>query len=124
MSTQVNLGASYLVHDGWARFIRPDADEAAKVRAGRWASLLSLLAGALLSLTLTSAGQAFNLLLLLGAGTGGSSSCAGFGGAFPPAPKSWPWPYHWWLLRISHGSTTVWVGGPWQTGPSLWLEAS
>ena len=23
MSTQVNLGASYLVHDGWARFIRP-----------------------------------------------------------------------------------------------------
>ncbi len=71
MSTQVNLGASYLVHDGWARFIRPDADEAAKVRAGRWASLLSLLAGALLSLTLTSAGQAFNLLLLLGAGTGG-----------------------------------------------------
>jgi Na+/proline symporter len=71
MSTQVNLGASYLVHDGWARFIRPDADEAAKVRAGRWASLLSLLAGALLSLSLTSAAQAFNLLLLLGAGTGG-----------------------------------------------------
>lgn len=71
MSTQVNLGASYLVHDGWARFIRPDANEAAKVRAGRWASLLSLLAGALLSLSLTSAAQAFNLLLLLGAGTGG-----------------------------------------------------
>lgn len=71
MSTQVNLGASYLVHDGWARFIRPDANEAAKVRAGRWASLLSLLAGALLSLSLTSAVQAFNLLLLLGAGTGG-----------------------------------------------------
>jgi Na+/proline symporter len=61
MSTQVNLGASYLVHDGWARFIRPDANEAAKVRAGRWASLLSLLAGALLSLSLTSAAQAFNL---------------------------------------------------------------
>ena len=71
MSTQVNLGASYLVHDGWARFIRPDADEAAKVRAGRWASVLSLVAGALLSLSLTSAAQAFNLLLLLGAGTGG-----------------------------------------------------
>ena len=71
MSTQVNLGASYLVHDGWARFIRPDATDAQKVTAGRWASLLSLLAGALLSLTLTSASQAFNLLLLLGAGTGG-----------------------------------------------------
>ena len=71
MSTQVNLGASYLVHDGWARFIRPEATEQQKVVAGRWASLLSLLAGALLSLTLTSASQAFNLLLLLGAGTGG-----------------------------------------------------
>jgi len=71
MSTQVNLGASYLVHDGWARFIRPYASESQKVSAGRWASLLSLLAGALLSLTLTSASQAFNLLLLLGAGTGG-----------------------------------------------------
>lgn len=71
MSTQVNLGASYLVHDGWARFVRPHATEAEKVRAGRWASLLSLLAGALLSLSLTSAAQAFNLLLLLGAGTGG-----------------------------------------------------
>ena len=71
MSTQVNLGASYLVHDGWARFIRPNASESQKVAAGRWASLLSLLAGAMLSLTLTSASQAFNLLLLLGAGTGG-----------------------------------------------------
>lgn len=71
MSTQVNLGASYLVHDGWVRFFRPDATEAQKVTAGRWASLLSLLAGALLSLSLTSAAQAFNLLLLLGAGTGG-----------------------------------------------------
>ena len=71
MSTQVNLGASYLVHDGWVRFFRPQATEKEKVAAGRWASLLSLLAGALLSLSLTSAAQAFNLLLLLGAGTGG-----------------------------------------------------
>ena len=71
MSTQVNLGASYLVHDGWARFIRPDATEGEKVRAGRWASVLSLSFGALLSLTLQSASQAFGLLLLLGAGTGG-----------------------------------------------------
>jgi len=71
MSTQVNLGASYLVHDVWVRFFRPDVSEAGKVSAGRWATILSLLAGASLSLTLTSAVQAFNLLLLLGAGTGG-----------------------------------------------------
>ena len=71
MSTQVNLGASYLVHDLWGRFIRPEATEAQKVAAGRWATVISLLTGALLSLSLTSAVQAFNLLLLLGAGTGG-----------------------------------------------------
>ena len=71
MSTQVNLGASYLVNDVWVRFLRPGATEQQKVGAGRWATILSLLAGAALSLTLTSAGQAFNLLLLLGAGTGG-----------------------------------------------------
>lgn len=71
MSTQVNLGASYLVHDFWARFIRPGATEADCVRAGRWATVLSLAAGATLSLALTSASQAFQLLLLLGAGTGG-----------------------------------------------------
>jgi len=71
MSTQVNLGASYLVNDLWVRFIRPEATEPEKVAAGRWATVISLLTGALLSLTLTSAGQAFNLLLLLGAGTGG-----------------------------------------------------
>ena len=71
MSTQVNLGASYLVNDLWCRFIHTDATESQKVAAGRWATVISLLTGALLSLTLTSAGQAFNLLLLLGAGTGG-----------------------------------------------------
>ena len=71
MSTQVNLGASYLVNDVWVRFLRPGATEQQKVGAGRWATVLSLMAGAALSLTLTSAGQAFNLLLLLGAGTGG-----------------------------------------------------
>ena len=71
MSTQVNLGASYLVNDVWVRFLRPNATERQKVGAGRWATILSLVAGAALSLTLNSAGQAFNLLLLLGAGTGG-----------------------------------------------------
>ena len=71
MSTQVNLGASYLVHDVWVRFVRPDATGAQRVKAGRLATVLSLTAGATLSLALTSAGQAFNLLLLLGAGTGG-----------------------------------------------------
>jgi solute:Na+ symporter, SSS family len=71
MSTQLNLGASYLVHDFYGRFVKPDASERERVRAGQIATALSLFLGAGLGLTLTDAGQAFNLLLLLGAGTGG-----------------------------------------------------
>tara|TARA_B100000963_G_scaffold318602_1_gene299840 strand:- start:80 stop:1843 length:1764 start_codon:yes stop_codon:yes gene_type:complete len=71
MSTQLNLGASYLVNDFWVRFIRPNATDAQQVRAGRLATVVSLLLGSGLGLLLTDAGQAFNLLLLIGAGTGG-----------------------------------------------------
>jgi len=71
MSTQLNLGASYLVNDFWVRFIRPDATDAEQVRAGRLATVVSLILGSGLGLLLTDAGQAFNLLLLIGAGTGG-----------------------------------------------------
>ena len=71
MSTQLNLGASYLVNDFWVRFIQPDATDAEQVRAGRLATVVSLILGSGLGLLLTDAGQAFNLLLLIGAGTGG-----------------------------------------------------
>ncbi|MGB0249633.1 MAG: sodium:solute symporter family protein, partial [Flavobacteriales bacterium] len=71
MSTQLNLGASYLVNDFWVRFIRPEATDAEQVRAGRLATVVSLMLGSGLGLLLTDAGQAFNLLLLIGAGTGG-----------------------------------------------------
>ena len=71
MSTQLNLGASYLVNDFWVRFIRPDATDVEQVRAGRLATVFSLILGSGLGLLLTDAGQAFNLLLLIGAGTGG-----------------------------------------------------
>ncbi|MDA0728109.1 MAG: Na+:solute symporter [Bacteroidetes bacterium] len=71
MSTQLNLGASYLVHDFYGRFIRPEATERQRVVAGQLATGFSLVLGAGLGLSLTDAGQAFNLLLLLGAGTGG-----------------------------------------------------
>jgi Na+/proline symporter len=71
MSTQLNLGASYIVHDFWGRFIRPEASERARVRAGQVATAISLVLGAGLGLMLRDAGQAFQLLLLIGAGTGG-----------------------------------------------------
>ena len=71
MSTQLNLGASYLVHDFYGRFVKPEASERERVVAGQLATGVSLLLGAGLGLILTDASQAFNLLLLLGAGTGG-----------------------------------------------------
>jgi Na+/proline symporter len=70
MSTQLNLGASYLVNDFYHRFIRPDASEKQLVQAGRLFTVLSIILGAGLGLLLTSAGQAFTLLLMIGAGTG------------------------------------------------------
>ena len=70
MSTQLNLGASYLVNDLYKRFIKPEANEKELVGVGRLFSVLSMLLGLGLGLVLTDATQAFNILLLLGAGTG------------------------------------------------------
>ncbi|MEL6676821.1 MAG: sodium:solute symporter family protein [Bacteroidota bacterium] len=70
MSTQLNLGASYLVNDFYQRFINPEADQKTLVRMGQLFTLVSAMLGLGLGLVLTDATQAFNLLLLLGAGTG------------------------------------------------------
>jgi len=70
MSTQLNLGASYLVNDFYHRFIKPDSSEKHLVNVGRLFTVLSIILGGGLGLFLTSAGQAFTLLLMIGAGTG------------------------------------------------------
>ncbi|MDP6339724.1 MAG: Na+:solute symporter [Candidatus Marinimicrobia bacterium] len=70
MSTQLNLGASYLVNDFYHRFIKQEASEKELVTAGRLFTVVSIILGGGLGLLLTSAGQAFTLLLMIGAGTG------------------------------------------------------
>jgi Na+/proline symporter len=70
MSTQLNLGASYLVNDFYYRFINKTASEKQLVKVGRLFTLISIIMGAGLGLMLKSAGQAFDLLLMIGAGTG------------------------------------------------------
>ena len=70
MSTQLNLGASYLVNDFYKRFINKSANEQQLVSAGRLFTIVSVCLGAGLGLTLTDASQAFELLLMIGAGTG------------------------------------------------------
>ena len=70
MSTQLNLGASYLVNDFYYRFIRPDCSKKELVNVARIFTVVTIILGASLGLILKSAGQAFNLLLMIGAGTG------------------------------------------------------
>jgi len=70
MSTQLNLGASYFVNDLYHRFLKPNALEDELVLVGRLFTALSIILGAGLGLVLTNAGQAFELLLMIGAGTG------------------------------------------------------
>ncbi|MBL0890528.1 MAG: Na+:solute symporter, partial [Gemmatimonadaceae bacterium] len=68
--THLNWGSSYLVHDFYRRFVKTDATEAHYVNAGRVSTVLLYVVAALLSLTMSSAQQAFQVLLSIGAGTG------------------------------------------------------
>lgn len=70
LSTQLNLGSSYLVNDFYKRFVRPAAPERELVLAGRVAIVLLMLGSALLGLWLSSALQVFDIILQIGAGTG------------------------------------------------------
>lgn len=70
LSTQVNVGASYLSQDFWHRFIKPNAPERTHARTGRYATVIVLVLGSLVALTLNNAGQIFTITLAIGAGTG------------------------------------------------------
>jgi Na+/proline symporter len=70
ISTHLNWGASYVTHDVYRRFVRPDASERQLVRVGRLTTVLLMGAAALLALLLENALQAFQILLQIGAGTG------------------------------------------------------
>ncbi|MFO7724958.1 MAG: sodium:solute symporter family protein [Oceanipulchritudo sp.] len=71
ISTHLNWGSSYLVHDFYSRFIRPDAPEKELVQVGRVSTLLLMvISGSFALFLLRDATQAFNILLLSGAGTG------------------------------------------------------
>ncbi len=68
--THLNWGSSYLVHDFYRRFVRKDAPDSHYVNAGRVSTVILYVVAALLSLTMSSAQQAFQVLLSIGAGTG------------------------------------------------------
>jgi SSS family solute:Na+ symporter len=68
--THLNWGASYLVHDFYRRFIRPEAPEKHYVLAGRLATVLLFVCSSALVFALDTAKDSFNLILQVGAGTG------------------------------------------------------
>lgn len=68
--THLNWGASYLVHDFYRRFMVKDGTESHYVNAGRACTVLIYVFAATLSYYMTSAQQAFQVLLSIGAGTG------------------------------------------------------
>lgn len=70
MTTHLNWGSSYLIHDFWRRFIDPKATDASCIRNSRILTvILTALAMGTLSL-LDTAKSAFDLMLSIGAGTG------------------------------------------------------
>ncbi len=70
ISTHLNWGTSYLVHDVYRRFIAADRDEKHYVMMGRIITALLMLVASLLTFVLDSARASFELLMSVGAGTG------------------------------------------------------
>jgi Na+/proline symporter len=68
--THLNWGASYMVHDFYRRFINRTASEHHYVLAGRISTVLLFVVSSAIVFFLKTAQEAFNLLLLIGAGTG------------------------------------------------------
>ena len=70
ISTHLNWGSSYIANDFYKRFLNPAATEKDLVRVGRISTVLLMILAALLALQFESALDAFNVILLIGAGTG------------------------------------------------------
>ena len=71
IGTHLNWGASYVVNDFYKRFVNKSASEKKLVATARLTTVLLMVLSGLIALTvMENAGQAFNILLLTGAGSG------------------------------------------------------
>ena len=70
ISTHLNWGSSYIANDFYKRFINKEATEKELVNLGRISTIVLMVLAAFLALRLESALDAFNIILLIGAGTG------------------------------------------------------
>lgn len=137
MSTHLNWGTSYLVHDLYRRFLRPGEPERHYVAAGRVVTAGLMIAAALLTFVLDTARTGFELLLSIGAGTGllyllrwfwwrvnAWSEIAAMAGSFLVAASLFvaarsgaAVPAHVALLITVAITTVIWVGVTLLTGP-------
>src|ERR1051325_1421376 len=71
IATQLNWGASYLVSDFYRRFIKREADDKHYVVMSRVATVVLVIASALVSVLLADIRSGWQVVLEVGAGTGG-----------------------------------------------------
>lgn len=71
ISTHLNWGSSYIVNDFYGRYIEQNASEEKLVLVGRISTVLLMLLASIVALYgLSNAKEAFDIILLVGAGTG------------------------------------------------------
>ena len=70
VSTSINWGASYLTNDLYLRFIKPDATQSELVTAGRIASVLVTVLGAVAAFFSEDIRSVFRLVIAIGTGPG------------------------------------------------------
>ncbi len=70
IGTQLNLGASYLTNDLYRRFVNRRASDAHYVVVSRWMTVVAMILAAVLTLFMTSVGEAWKYMLTLTAGVG------------------------------------------------------
>ena len=70
VSTSVNWGASYLTHDLYQRFIRPEAKGGELLLVGQLTTVLLLVLGVITALISDSIGTVFRLVIAIGSGPG------------------------------------------------------
>lgn len=70
VAAHLNMGSSYVVNDFYRRFVRPQATERELIWAARVMTVVFMVLACLVAPLLTSAKTAFDLMLLIGAGSG------------------------------------------------------
>jgi len=70
ISTQLNLGSSYVVNDFYIRFIKKNADQKHYVLVSRIVTVVLLIISALVTSMMTTVVGAFKFMMTIGAGTG------------------------------------------------------